>query len=222
MCGRFTIMMMPNELIEAFDLENISTEWVPRYNVAPSQPVMVITDPRTRSLDYMLWGLVPSWARDISIGSRLINARAETITEKPSFRTAFRRRRCLILADGFYEWNKANKARGISAQPFYFQVNGGKPFAFAGLWEIWESPEGDVLKSCTIITTQANELVAPVHERMPVILTPETAWAWLEDRPAAQLLEMLKPFPAEKMNAHPVSPLVNDSRREDPAMVLPV
>ena len=219
MCGRFTMMLMPNEMIEAFDLEAMSMEWVPRYNVAPSQPVAVVTDPHTRRLDFMQWGLVPSWARDISIGNKLINARAETINEKPSFRTAFQRRRCLILADGFYEWSKANKSKGITAEPYLFQLKGGAPFAFAGLWENWESSEGDVLKSCTIITTRANGLVAQVHERMPVILTPENAWNWLEAKPASQLLGMLQPFSAEKMIMQSVSRLVNDPRREGPEII---
>jgi putative SOS response-associated peptidase YedK len=219
MCGRYTITLDPAELLAAFELMEMHPEWLPRYNVAPTQPVAVLTDAADRKVDFMYWGLVPSWAKDISIGSKLINARAETVTEKPSFRTAFRRRRCLILADGFYEWTKADKARGIPATPHYFRMKDGSPFAFAGLWEIWESPEGDLLKSCTIITTAANSVVSPVHERMPVIFTPAAGWDWLAERPADQLLAMLKPFPPEAMTGYPVSRLVNDSKREDPAMI---
>lgn len=220
MCGRFTLTLDPVELRQAFDLGDMPEEWIPRYNIAPSQPVAVVADGKTRAVDFMRWGLVPSWAKDISIGNRLINARAETVMEKPSFRNAFARRRCLILADGFYEWQKKDK-KGPSV-PYYFHLEDKKPFAFAGLWEFWKSPEGDALKSCTIITTDANEVVAPVHDRMPVILNPTTAWQWLEDAPGEALAGMLRPYPAGEMGAYVVSRMVNDPGKDGPALVNPV
>lgn len=219
MCGRFTLTLDPVELRQAFDLGEMPEEWIPRFNIAPSQPVAVVTDSKTRVVDFMRWGLVPSWAKDISIGNKLINARAETVTEKPSFRNAFARRRCLILADGFYEWHKENK-KGPSI-PYFFHMKDRSPFAFAGLWEFWQSPEGDGLKTCTIITTEANECVAPVHDRMPVILKPDTGWKWLDGGPVEELTKMLRPFPAEEMAAYTVSRMVNDPGKDSPALIRP-
>ncbi len=221
MCGRFTLTLDPDELREALKLGDFPPQWVPRYNVAPSQPVAAVTNAETRAVDFLHWGLVPSWAKDISIGNRLINARAETLEEKPSYRTAFQRRRCLILADGFYEWAKAPKEKGGST-PFYFQLQTGQPFAFAGLWEIWSSPENDVLRSCTIITTEANELVAPVHERMPVMLTGEDAWLWLSNASSAQLKSLLKPYPAQAMRARPVGKGVNAPNVDNASLIQPI
>jgi putative SOS response-associated peptidase YedK len=219
MCGRFTLTLDPVELREAFDLGEMPTSWIPRYNIAPSQPVAVVTDIATRNIDFMRWGLVPSWAKDISIGNRLINARAETLAEKPSFRAAFARRRCLILADGFFEWKKAKSG---PSTPFYIQMEDKSPFAFAGLWELWHSPEGDELKSCTIITCPPNARVAPIHDRMPVIFDPRTAWGWLEDRPVGELTGMLKAHKAEDMIAFPISRMVNDPKRDEPAVIKPL
>ncbi len=221
MCGRFTLTINQNDLKQDMGLGDFPPDWGERYNVAPSQPVAVVTDPQGRDVELMRWGLVPSWAKDISIGNRLINARAETLTEKPSFRSAFARRRCLILADGFFEWKKPEDRRG-SPMPYYFQLAGRKPFAFAGLWEFWRSPEGDPLRSCTIITTQANGLVREVHERMPVMLAPDQMWDWLVKTSQPELADMLKPFPAEKMVAYPISRMVNDPARDVPEVLLPV
>ena len=221
MCGRFTLTLDPMELRQAFDLGDLPPEWIPRYNVAPSQPVAVVADAVQRKVDFMRWGLVPSWAKDLSIGNKLINARSETIVEKPSFRSAFARRRCLVLADGFFEWTKPDKVAGQPAIPHYFQLRGGKPFAFAGLWELWREPEGDSLKSCTIITCAANPLVAKVHERMPVILDPTSAWDWLAESSTADLLALLRPYSAEEMTAHPVSRAVNDPKHDHLALIQP-
>ena len=220
MCGRFTLTLDPIELRQAFDLGEMPEEWVPRFNIAPSQPVAVVADAKNRNVDFMRWGLVPSWAKDLSIGNRLINARSETLTEKPSFRTAFARRRCLILADGFYEWKKGEK-KGPST-PYYYRLRDGAPFAFAGLWEYWQSPEGDGLKSCTIITTGANELVAQVHDRMPVILNPGTGWKWLESGTSEERMALLKPYPAGEMSAYPVSRMVNDPAKDSPELIRPL
>ena len=207
MCGRFTLGVEPVELQEAFDLSEAPGDWVLRENIAPTQPVAVLAFADNRKIEYMRWGLVPSWAKDISIGSKMFNARAETIQEKPSFRTAFARRRCLIPADGFYEWQKQEKG---PSKPFRFQLLEKKPFAFAGLWELWRSPDGDELKSCTIITTEANSLVAPVHPRMPVILDTKTCWQWIEGRDLASLQAMLRPFPAEQMESLAVERMPKD------------
>lgn len=218
MCGRFTLTLDPVMLRQAFDLGEMPPEWIPRYNIAPSQPVAVVTDVKTRAVDFMRWGLVPSWAKDISIGNRLINARAETLAEKPSFRAALARRRCLILADGFFEWKKAKSG---PSTPYYIQMEDKSPFAFAGLWEVCHSPEGDVLRSCTIITCPPNARVAPIHDRMPVIFNPRDAWGWLEERPVPELTAMLKPYNAEEMIAYPISRLVNEPNRDVPAIIRP-
>jgi len=207
MCGRFTLGVEPVELQEAFDLSEAPVDWVLRENIAPTQPVAVLANPETRRIEYMRWGLIPSWAKDISIGSKMFNARAETIQEKPSFKTAFARRRCLIPADGFYEWQKQEKG---PSKPFRFQLKGKQPFAFAGLWELWRSPEGDELKSCTIITTDANEIVAKVHPRMPVILDTANCWQWLEKKDANGLQAMLAAYPAVLMESKPVERMPKD------------
>ncbi|HEX9029364.1 MAG TPA: SOS response-associated peptidase, partial [Anaerolineales bacterium] len=172
-------------------------------------------------LDYFVWGLIPSWAKDPSIGSRLINARADTLAEKPSFRSAYRRRRCLIPATGFYEW-KANPGSKTKT-PMYITLASGKPFAFAGLWENWHSPDGSQVLSCTIITTEPNELMAGIHNRMPVILPEEAYAVWLDanDRGPDELNPLLKPFPAEQMAAYPVSRQVNSPQVDSPELILP-
>jgi len=219
MCGRFTLTLDPVELRQAFDLGEFPEEWIPRYNIAPTQPVAVVADATTRKVEFMRWGLVPSWAKDIAIGSKLINARSETIAEKPSFRSAFAKRRCLIMADGFYEWQKTGpKSPSI---PYYIHMEDSAPFMFAGLWEFWRSPEGDGLTTCTIITTAANARVAPIHDRMPVIFTPQTAWDWLNPLPPEKLTEMLQPYPAEEMVAYRVSRMVNDGNKDSSALIKP-
>jgi putative SOS response-associated peptidase YedK len=196
-------------------------DWVAHYNVAPSQPVAVVTEVVERKVERMRWGLVPSWAKDVSIGDRLINARSETLTEKPAFRSAFARRRCLILADGFYEWQKLEGTKPARI-PFYFQLAGGHAFTFAGLWESWKAPEGQELRSCTIITCPANAAVAQVHERMPVILDRESCWKWLEDQRIPELQSLLAAYPADKMITFPVSRSVNDPARDSKDLVVPV
>lgn len=221
MCGRFTLMLDAEDLQEEFGLAEVPTDFRPRYNIAPSQAVLVLADSTGRRAEWMRWGLVPSWAKDVSIGYKLINARSETVMEKPSFRSAFRSRRCLIFADGFYEWQKS-AGKGPS-QPFHFTLAGGKLCAFAGLWETWRPPEGEEpLRSCTILTTAANELVAPVHERMPVILNREAAVNWLAASDPSALMGLLKPFPAENMRASAVSRRVNSPDADGPELVTPV
>lgn len=224
MCGRFTLTATPDTLQETLNLGTVPTTLEPRYNIAPTQSVAVVTDPGTRDVALFRWGLVPSWADDPSIGNKLINARAETVAEKPSFRSAFRSRRCLILADGFYEWQKRNGKKGKQAQPFYFRLESGEPFAFAGLWETWQPSEGaDPLLTCTLITCAANERVAPIHDRNPVILDGDKPWVWLD--PAAsreQLHALLVPYPADEMMAYPVSSEVNSPHHDNAALLHPL
>jgi putative SOS response-associated peptidase YedK len=220
MCGRFTLMLEAEELQDEFGLQQVPVDVFPRYNIAPSQPLLVVTDWSAKRAEWMKWGLVPSWAKDPSIGSKMINARSETVQEKPSFRNAFNRRRCLILADGFYEWQRS-AGKGPST-PYYFYRSDRKPFAFAGLWEFWRSPEGEELRTCTILTSQANAVVAPVHERMPVILDRLEMETWLSPGTTEGWMALLRPLPAEYLSAHTVSRLVNSPDHESPDLVLPV
>ena len=183
--------------------------------------VAVITNMQNLRMEMVRWGLVPYWAKYPSIGSKMINARSETIQEKPSFKNAFQRRRCLIPADGFYEWMRGVPGKSTST-PYYFHLANHKPFAFAGLWELWKSPEGEELRTCTIITTSANELVARVHDRMPVILTGESMNAWLQPGSSDHLMPLLKPYPPELMASYPVSRAVNSPDRDSPELVAPL
>jgi len=222
MCGRFTLTIDPYHLQQAFPWAVVPNELRPRYNIAPSQPVAVITNLGDNVLSMYKWGLIPSWSKDPAIGDRMINARSESLAEKPSFRNAYRRRRCLILADGFYEWKQNPGMK--SKQPVYIRLKNGFPFAFAGLWELWSSPDGSEIRSCTIITTQPNSLLEPIHNRMPVILSHEAYPLWLatEDRQAGQLNELLVPYPADEMIAYPVSKLVNSPQYDSPELIKPV
>jgi putative SOS response-associated peptidase YedK len=220
MCGRFTLSASGAQLAQQFGLAE-APQLQPRYNIAPTQAVAVLrAGPHGRELAMLRWGLVPSWAKDLSIGARMINARAETAAEKPAFRVALQQRRCLILADGFYEW----QALPGGKQPFYFQVGGGAPFAMAGLWERWRQPEGGELQTCTILTTAANPLLAPLHDRMPVILPADQYDTWLDPqlRAADAVVPLLAPYPAEAMGAHPVSTAVNRVANDGPALTAPL
>lgn len=213
-------MLEAEELQREYDLQSIPADVFPRYNIAPSQPVLVLTDWSVRRAEWMKWGLVPSWAKDPAIGSKMINARSETVQEKPSFRTAFLRRRCLIFASGFYEWLRPTQ-KGSSI-PYYFYPAEPQPIAFAGLWEFWRSPEGADLRTCTILTTQANQVVAPFHPRMPVILGGGDMQRWLSPGTPQEWFNLLRPFPDDALIAHPVSRLVNAPDRDGPDLVLPV
>ena len=220
MCGRYTLTLDPAELQDLFELtEPVPAGLAPRYNIAPTQPVAVIANGPQRKLELFRWGLIPSWAKDPDIGNRLINARSETLADKPAFRAALKKRRCLILADGFYEW----KRQGQRKTPMYFQVAQGKPFAFAGLWELWTGPDQSPVRSCTIITTRANSVVEPIHDRMPVILPPAAYAEWLSpgELPAAQIQTFLQPFSAP-MQVFAVSPAVNNPAHDSPECVRPI
>ena len=218
MCGRFTLRTPPRDIAELFRLVDVP-ELHPRYNIAPTQPVAAVRQiGQDRELSLFQWGLIPSWAKDPRMGAQLINARAESIATKPSFRSAFRRRRCLIFADGFYEWQKT---RAKTKQPFYIRLANDRLFAFAGLWEHWEGADSAAIESCTIITTDANDLLRPLHDRMPVILPEQEYGRWLDpqlDDPV-KLQALLKPYPAEQMTAYPVSTFVNSPRSESPRCI---
>jgi putative SOS response-associated peptidase YedK len=221
MCGRFTLTVSPEQLQDQFGLvEPPPPDLVPRYNIAPTQAVAVVTNSEERKLEIFQWGLIPSWAKDPKIGNKLINARAETLAEKPSFRTALKRRRCLVVADGFYEWKKD----GSRKIPMYITMEDGRPFGFAGLWEVWQPPDGSLLKTCTIITTAPNALTEQIHDRMPAILPPEAYDAWLKpgELPAEQVLPLLQPYDARRMRATPVSTRVNKPDFDSPECILPL
>jgi putative SOS response-associated peptidase YedK len=217
MCGRYRLSR-PERLAESFDAEAFE-DLQPRYNIAPTQPVTTVRQvgPR-RVLATTRWGLVPSWAADISIGSRLSNARSETLLEKPAFKESFRNRRCLVPADGFYEWKKANR------QPFHFGMKDDSVFAFAGIWDHWKSPAGETLESCSILTTTPNALLSDVHDRMPVILPRRhyTAWLTVPAFEADRLRELLVPFDVTLMKRYPVGSLVNKPQNDTPACAMEV
>jgi len=221
MCGRFTLTVDPTELQDTFANFIFPSKFAPRFNIAPSQPVLAIPNDGANTADFFVWGLIPMWAKDPSIGSRLINARGETVAEKPSFRGSFKYKRCLILADGFYEW-KTNPGKKTKI-PYFIHMQDRKPFAFAGLWDSWESADGSSIKTCTIITTEPNDLMATIHNRMPVILHPRDYANWLEASPQTpeKLISLIKPFPPDTMSAYPVSTLVNKPGNDSPELVVP-
>jgi putative SOS response-associated peptidase YedK len=215
MCGRYTQLRSWPELVELYNITRVGPppNLPARYNVAPTQNVPIVRRPEDaggRELVLARWGLIPFWAKDAKIGTRTINARAETVAEKPSFREAFKRRRCLVVADGFYEWQKRT---GGQKQPYFISVASEAPFAFAGLWETWNDPEGGRVESCTIIVTEANEALRPIHDRMPVILRPDGFDPWLDAAPG-DARAMLQPF-AGDMTLYPVSTRVNNVRNDD-------
>jgi len=220
MCGRFALTVDPADLQEAFPEFTFPLQSAPRFNIAPTQPILALPNDGTNKADFFVWGLIPSWAKDPAIGSRLINARAETLVEKPSFRSAYKYRRCLIFADGFYEWQA--QPGGKSKIPHFIRLKSGKPFAFAGLWEHWQSPDGSEVKSATVITTSPNELMAFIHNRMPVVLRGDSYAQWLDSSPRQlqDLQSLLVPYPAAEMEAYPVSLLVNSPGNDRPECII--
>jgi len=222
MCGRFTLFEADNILSKEFGVSGIPP-LSPRYNISPSQPVAAVRAAPAgsgRELALLRWGLIPSWSKDPAIGNRLINARAETPREKPSFRNAFRRHRCLIPTNGFYEWQHQERGK----QPYFVRMRDDRLFAFAGLWDRWESPDKGVIETCTILTTAANAVLAPIHDRMPVILPPAEYARWLDPGllDTDSLGPLLVPFPAEDMLASPVSPRVNAPTVDDEKCMAPL
>lgn len=222
MCGRFTLTADPETIRRVFNLDSVPEQVVGRYNIAPSQPVAVITNENPRELTFHRWGLIPSWSKDPTIGSRMINARAETAFEKPAFRAAFKRRRCLIPANGFYEWQKRGKNEKA---PMYINLKDHALFAFAGLWEIWNSPEGDELRTCTILTGEPNDLVKPIHNRMAIILDKADYAAWLspDETPSGELMPLLlRQYDVNQMDVYEVSKSVNSPYNDSPQLIEPV
>jgi putative SOS response-associated peptidase YedK len=221
MCGRFTLTVDPADLQDAFPEFTFPAQGAPRYNIAPSQPILALPNDGTNRADFFVWGLIPSWAKDPSIGNRMINARAETLAEKPSFRGPLKYHRCLIFADGFYEWQTIPGTK--SKLPHYIRLTSGKPFVFAGLWEHWQPADGSEVRSATIITTAPNELMAPIHNRMPVILGKDTYAQWIDPtpQPLPRFQDLLIPYPAGEMKAYPVSTLINSPNNERADCILP-
>ena len=203
-----------------FEFDGECLELEPNYNAAPTQNVLTVVGSENRRGGFMRWGLIPHWAKTPSIGSRMINARAETVARKPAFRSALRRRRCLVLADGFYEWQRAGSVK----KPMRIVLESGKPFAFAGLWAVWKDLDGNTVPSCTILTTEANDLLRPIHNRMPVILPREMEEFWLDrDVEDSAILEnALTAYPSDCMQTFPVSKLVNSVRNNGPELLEPV
>jgi putative SOS response-associated peptidase YedK len=221
MCGRYTLVRLA-ELPGLFPwIKTPPTDLPPRYNIAPTQPLLAVTNDQPDQYGFLSWGLVPRWAKDPSIGNRMINARAETLAEKGAFKYAYQHRRCLVPADGFYEWKKS--ADGKSKQPMYVRMKDGKPFAFAGLWESWHAPDGSELRSCTLVTTAPNKLMSTMHDRMPVILPPALQQQWLDRKPQSpqELAPLLKPYPDGELEAAPVSKLVNSPKNDTPDCIAP-
>lgn len=223
MCGRFTLHHTEQEIIVRFGVAEVATQIElpgPRYNIAPSQPVTAVISHPHRQLVHLKWGLVPFWAKDPTVGNRMINARAETIAEKPSYKQALAKRRCVIPADGFYEWKKAKGG----SQPYYFRRPDGELFAFAGLWEHWRGEDGTELETCTIITVEANDLMSKVHDRMPAILKPEHEELWLDPHAsyAPALTQLLKSYPNDGLEAFPVSRAINSPAGNEASYIQPM
>jgi putative SOS response-associated peptidase YedK len=217
MCGRFSRKATLQAIVDEFEIEEQDEKVKPSYNVAPGQEIAVVLKDENKKLSLLKWGLIPSWAKDPTIGSRMINARAETLSEKPSFKHSLRRKRCIIIADGFYEWKK----EGAHKIPMYIFLKSGKLFGFAGLWDTWTAPEGNKIATCTIITTSPNKLIEEIHNRMPVILPKENVDRWLDPsiQDESKVLPLLQPYPADEMDAYPVSRLVNSPKNNSPEVI---
>jgi len=218
MCGRFSFTAVRNEVENRFGVFVDQDGYTPRYNCAPTQKLAVISNASPEKLSFYRWGLIPFWAKDISIGNKLINARAETITEKASFKNSFKRQRCLVLGDGFYEWKKLGKEK----IPFRILRDDDDMFAMAGLWDTWKDAEGRETNSFTIITTSANEMMSELHHRMPVIIHPEEEKLWIGEFDEKRHLDLLKPFPSEMMKAYQVSKLVNSPINDNVEIINPL
>ncbi len=218
MCGRYTLIADIGDLAQRFEFDGADFSYDPGYNIAPTESVLTVRNVKGREASLMRWGLVPFWAKDPKIGARMINARAETVAEKPAFRNALKKRRCLVLADGYYEWQKTP----VGKKPYRIIMKSGEPFAMAGLWETWKDHQGNIVPSCTIITTATNDFLSPIHNRMPVILPRGSEEIWLNpsiEEPAT-LAHMLVPSPSGGLDAYEVSTLVNFSRNDGPELIV--
>ncbi len=217
MCGRYNLILNLTVLGERFQFDATQLTLEAAYNIAPTQDVLTLIGGESRRAGFMRWGLIPFWAKNRSIGSRMINARAETVVDKPSFRDAFRRRRCLVLADGFYEWRRTATGK----RPMRVALRSGEPFAFAGIWSMWKDPEDNSIPTCAIITTSANELLRLIHHRMPAILPREMEGFWLDRsiQDTTELRSVLTPYPDDAMEAYEVSTLVNSVANDGPELI---
>jgi len=209
MCGRYSFALEDDLIWERFRVRVQTAIYKARYNCAPGQDLAIVSNEEPAVMNFFRWGLIPSWAKDPAVGNRLINAKGETTTEKPSFRHSFRNRRCLVLSDGFYEWKKEREKT-----PYRIQMADGSPFAMAGIWDRWTGPDGVIIQSFSIITTGPNETIAAIHDRMPVILQPEDERLWLGRTSEPELTDLLNPYPAGKMIAYPISNLVNSTKND--------
>jgi putative SOS response-associated peptidase YedK len=220
MCGRFTLHHSTEDVAERFAVEQLALGLTPAYNIAPSQPIATILQRQSRTLEKFKWGLVPAWAKDPAIGNRMINARAESASEKPAFRDAIRRRRCLVPASGYYEWRRSGPVR----VPMYVHMKDQRPFAMAGLWEEWAAPGGAILRSVAIVTTEPNPFAATIHHRMPAIIDVASEEAWLDPtiEDVARVTSFLKPYAGDDLQAHPVSTAVNKADCDEAACIEPV
>lgn len=220
MCGRYSLTASLDELARRFDFDSNRDDFEPRYNIAPTQQVLAVVGGDARRAGFIRWGLIAQWSKSDSAGPPIINARAETVAEKPTFRDSLRRRRCLILADGFYEWQKMGDAK----RPMRVALRSGEPFAFAGLWSMSSDPEGNRISSCAIITTAANDLLRPIHHRMPVILSEEVEDLWLDTAldDSQTLTQFLEPYPDDALEAYEVSALVNSASNDRPEVATPL
>lgn len=217
MCGRYTLIADIGDLAQRFEFDGADFRYDPGYNIAPTESVVTVRNVDGREAALMKWGLIPFWAKDPKIGAWMINARAETVAEKPAFRNALRKRRCLVLADGYYEWQKTP----VGKRPYRIMMKSGEPFAMAGLWETWRDIQGNVVPSCTIITTAANDYLAPIHNRMPVILPQEAEELWLDSRVEnpISLIDILTPYSDKAIDAYEVSTMVNNARNDSPEVI---
>ena len=217
MCGRYTLIADLGDLVQRFEFDGSDFSYDPGYNIAPTESVLTVRNVGGREAAIMRWGLIPFWAKDPKIGARMINARAETVAEKPAFRNALKKRRCLVLADGYYEWQKTP----VGKRPYRIVLRSGEPFAMAGLWEKWKDHQGNVVPSCTIITTEANDFLAPIHNRMPVILPRDAEGVWLDPdvKDSASLTGILAPYSDGALDAYEISTLVNYARNNGPEVI---
>lgn len=219
MCGRFERCSSIEHIAQEFRVQKVSFEIPPSYNIAPTQNIVIINNQGTKQLVSCRWGFLPSWAKDPSIGHKMINARAETVSTKPTFKSAFKKQRCLVIADGFFEW-KNEKNRKV---PYLIRLKSGKPFGFAGLYNQWTSESGEKICTCTIITTEANELLEPIHDRMPVIIPRDKEDYWLNpSKDLEALMEMLKPYTSEEMEMYEVSSKINYPKYNSPDVLEPI
>ncbi|MBT3342516.1 MAG: SOS response-associated peptidase [Gemmatimonadetes bacterium] len=222
MCGRFTLHHATEDVAAAFAVEQTLLDLKPRYNIAPTQPVACVIQQESRTLQHLQWGLVPSWARDPSVGARMINARSETLASKPAFKRALTHGRCVIPASGYFEWKRLSHGQG--RVPMHIHRVSGKPMAFAGLYEQWETPDGATLRTCSIVTTESNDVLDDIHHRMPAILTVATTDSWLDRhlQDPGHLLPLLHPYRLGDLRLHPVADLVNRVSVDVPDCILPV